>query len=48
MYSEGNGYKAITSYINKFGGHTTKKEKPFSVGSIKDILINPIYRKYWI
>ena len=42
MYSEGNGYKAITNYINKFG-YTTKKGKPFSVGSIKDILMNPIY-----
>ncbi|EHI96906.1 Resolvase domain containing protein [Clostridium sp. DL-VIII] len=42
MYSQGNGYKAITTYINKFG-HTTKKGKPFSVGSIKDILMNPIY-----
>ncbi|WP_297426085.1 recombinase family protein [Clostridium sp.] len=42
MYSKGNGYKAITTYINKFG-HTTKKGKPFSVGSIKDILMNPIY-----
>jgi len=42
MYSEGNGYKAITNYINKFG-YTTKKGKLFSVGSIKDILTNPIY-----
>lgn len=42
MYSQGNGYKAITNYINKFG-YTTKKGKPFSVGSIKDILTNPIY-----
>ncbi|MEX0052470.1 recombinase family protein [Clostridium butyricum] len=42
MYSQGSGYKAITNYINKFG-HTTKKGKPFSVGSIKDILTNPIY-----
>jgi len=42
MYSEGNGYKAITSYLNKFG-YTTKRGNPFSVGSIKDILTNPIY-----
>jgi Site-specific recombinases, DNA invertase Pin homologs len=42
MYSQGSGYKAITNYINKFG-HTTKKGKPFSIGSIKDILTNPIY-----
>ncbi|AVK48998.1 resolvase [Clostridium sp. MF28] len=42
MYSQGNGYKAITNYINKFG-YTTKKGKSFSVGSIKDILTNPIY-----
>jgi len=42
MYSEGNGYKAITSYLNKFA-YTTKRGNPFSVGSIKDILINPIY-----
>ncbi|MFL0167937.1 recombinase family protein [Candidatus Clostridium helianthi] len=41
-YSEGNGYKAITNYINKFG-YTTKRGKAFSVGSIKDILMNPIY-----
>ncbi|MGG7196041.1 recombinase family protein [Clostridium butyricum] len=42
MYSEGNGYKAITSYLNKFG-YTTKRGNPFSVNAIKDILKNPVY-----
>lgn len=42
MYSEGNGYKAITSYRNKFG-YTTKRGNPFSVNAIKDILKNPVY-----
>ena len=42
MYSEGNGYKAIVSYLNKFG-YTTKRGNPFSVNSIKDILKNPVY-----
>ena len=42
MYSEGNGYKAITSYLNKFA-YTTKRGNPFSVNGIKDILKNPVY-----
>lgn len=42
MYSEGNGYKAITSYLNKFG-YTTKRGNSFSVNAIKDILKNPVY-----
>lgn len=42
MYSEGNGYKAITSHLNKFG-YTTKRGNPFSINAIKDILKNPVY-----
>lgn len=42
MYSQGNGYKAIANYINKFG-YKTKKGKPFSITAIKDILNNPVY-----
>lgn len=41
-YANGNGYKAITNKINKLG-YKTKKGNNFSVGSIKDILTNPVY-----
>ncbi|WP_270603221.1 recombinase family protein, partial [Clostridium perfringens] len=41
-YSNGNGYKAITNKLNKLG-YKTKKGNNFSVGSIKDILTNPVY-----
>lgn len=41
-YSKGKGYKAITNEINK-RGYKTKKGNNFSVGSIKDILTNPVY-----
>lgn len=42
MYLDGKGYKAITNQLNKLGCKT-KKGNNFSVGSIKDILMNPIY-----
>lgn len=42
MYSEGNGYKAIAGYLNKYG-HTTKRGNPFAVSAVKDILNNPVY-----
>lgn len=41
-YSKGKGYKAITNQINKLG-YKTKKGNKFSVGSIRDILTNPVY-----
>ncbi|MDM0599604.1 recombinase family protein [Clostridium perfringens] len=41
-YSKGKGYKAITNQINKLG-YKTKKGNNFSVGSIRDILTNPVY-----
>ncbi|WP_297639017.1 recombinase family protein [uncultured Clostridium sp.] len=41
-YAKGFGYKAITNKINKLGCKT-KKGNPFSVGSIRDILTNPVY-----
>ena len=41
-YANGRGYKAITNNINKLG-YKTKKGNNFSVGSIKDILTNPVY-----
>lgn len=41
-YANGRGYKAITSYLNKLG-YKTKKGNNFSVGSIRDILTNPVY-----
>lgn len=41
-YSNGNGYKAITNMLNK-KGYKTKRGNNFSVGSIKDILTNPVY-----
>ena len=41
-YSKGKGYKAITNKMNKLG-YETKKGNNFSVGSIRDILTNPVY-----
>lgn len=41
-YSNGKGYKAITSKLNKLG-YKTKLGNNFSVGSIRDILTNPVY-----
>ena len=41
-YSNGRGYKAITNKLNKLG-YKTKKGNDFSVGSIRDILTNPVY-----
>ena len=41
-YANGKGYKAITSQLNKLG-YKTKKGNNFSVGSIRDILNNPVY-----
>ncbi len=38
----GKGYKAVTTNLNKLG-YKTKKGNNFSVGSIKDILTNPVY-----
>lgn len=42
MYAQGNGYKAIVSHINTLG-YKTKKGNLFSVGAIKEILLNPVY-----
>ena len=41
-YSNGKGYKAITNQLNKLG-YKTKKGNNFSVGSIREILTNPVY-----
>ena len=41
-YSKGKGYKAITNKLNKLD-YKTKKGNDFSVGSIRDILTNPVY-----
>ena len=41
-YRKGKGYKAITNKMNKLG-YKTKKGNNFSVGSIRDILTNPVY-----
>ena len=41
-YANGKGYKAITNKLNKLG-YKTKKGNDFSVGSIRDILTNPVY-----
>ena len=41
-YSKGKGYKAITTKLNKLG-YKTKKGNDFSVGSIREILTNPVY-----
>ncbi len=41
-YANGKGYKAITNKINKLG-YKTKKGNDFSVGSIREILTNPVY-----
>ncbi|WP_411170640.1 recombinase family protein [Clostridium sp. MB05] len=41
-YASGKGYKSITNKLNKLGCKT-KKGNNFSVASIKDILMNPVY-----
>ncbi|SDP72997.1 recombinase family protein [Clostridium gasigenes] len=41
-YYKGKGYKAITNQINKLE-YKTKLGNNFSVGSIRDILTNPVY-----
>ena len=41
-YSNGKGYKAITNKLNKLD-YKTKKGNDFSVGSIREILTNPVY-----
>lgn len=41
-YVNGKGYKAITNQLNKLG-YKTKKGNDFSVGSIREILTNPVY-----
>ena len=41
-YSNGKGYKAITNQLNKLV-YKTKKGNDFSVGSIREILTNPVY-----
>lgn len=42
LYSSGKGYKAITNKLNKLG-YKTKRGNSFSVGTIKDMLMNPVY-----
>ena len=42
-YVNGKGYKAITNQLNKLS-YKTKKGNDFSVGSIREILTNPVYR----
>ncbi|KYN75804.1 resolvase [Clostridium sporogenes] len=42
LYAEGKGLKAIANLINK-QGYRTKKGNLFSICSIKQILLNPIY-----
>lgn len=42
MYADGKGYKAIVNYLNK-QGYKTKHGNDFSVGPIRDILLNPVY-----
>lgn len=41
-YVNGKGYKAITNQLNKLS-YKTKKGNDFSVGSIREILTNPVY-----
>jgi site-specific DNA recombinase len=42
LYTEGHGYKSITGRLNR-EGHRTKRNKDFSINSVKTILLNPIY-----
>ncbi len=41
-YGNGKGYKAITNQLNKLG-YKTKRGNNFSVGSIREIITNPVY-----
>lgn len=42
LYASGKGLKAITNQINH-EGYKTKKDNPFNVNGVKDILHNPAY-----
>lgn len=42
LYASGQGYKAIVSTINAMG-YKTKKGNDFSVSTVREILLNPIY-----
>lgn len=42
LYASGKGLKAIANELNHQGYHT-KRKNPFSITSIKDIILNPIY-----
>lgn len=42
LYAEGKGYKAIVNQLNR-EGYTTKRGHAFSVGTVRDILLNPVY-----
>lgn len=42
LYAHGNGLKAIVNQLNR-EGFTTKKGKHFSIGIVRDILLNPVY-----
>jgi site-specific DNA recombinase len=42
LYTEGHGYKSIANTVNK-EGHRSKKNKGFSICTIKTILTNPVY-----
>lgn len=45
LYTSGHGYKSIANVLNK-EGYRTKKKKLFSIGSIQDIVSNPLYAGY--
>lgn len=42
LYACGKGLKAIVNQLNQ-EGFTTKKGKPFSIGTVRDVLLNPVY-----
>ncbi|GGD02335.1 recombinase family protein [Pontibacillus salipaludis] len=45
LYLEGKGYKAIANHLNH-RGYKTKKNRQFSVTSVRTILHNPVYVGY--
>lgn len=42
LYASGKGYKAIANQLNNIG-YKTKRGNYFSVGPLRDILMNPVY-----
>lgn len=45
LYERGHGFRYIADKLNK-DGYSTKRDNPFSIVAVKDILKNPTYKGY--